>query len=87
MIIDYFIPEPLIVIKPIKVEQWTRGKTYYATFKEANISSGGETLDEAMRNVAELIACHYEYMTKNEERLGPALKKTLSVLREYIRTN
>lgn len=84
--ITSFAPEPYHAIAPISaVVQGTDGD-YMATFFDANIGSSGETHQEAVDNLKELIIMNFESLEgDDDESLGPLLKRQKAVLRQFIK--
>ena len=61
------------------------GNEFIATFFDANISTGGDTQQEAVANLQSLIADFYdELATTPLEKLGPSLQRRKHVLMEFV---
>jgi len=61
------------------------GGEFTATFFDANISTGGDSQEEAVANLQSLIADFYdELATMPLEELGPSLEKQKHVLMEFV---
>jgi hypothetical protein len=61
------------------------GDEFIATFFDANISTGGETEEEAMANLQTLIADFYDELSATpQEKLGPSLQRQKHVLVEFV---
>ena len=73
------------VQKPIPVTVRPDGDEFIATFFDANISTGGDTEQEAAANLQSLIADFYDdlVVTPNE-KLGPSLRRQKLVLVEFL---
>jgi hypothetical protein len=73
------------VQKPIPVTVRQDGDEFVATFFDANISTGGDTEQEAVSNLQSLIADFYDdLVTTPDEELGPSLRKQKLVLVEFL---
>jgi hypothetical protein len=84
--ITTFAPEPVEILKEIKVVVQNDEDEYIATFFDANVNAGGCNQVEAFENLKDLILSRYDYLNSQPpEKLGPALAKQISVLREFIR--
>lgn len=85
--IQTFAPEPYQLLAPISVaiESDDHGD-YIASFFDANISTSGETEQEAFDNLKNLILDIFDSLSKERpERLGPDPRRQLEVLRSFIR--
>jgi hypothetical protein len=73
------------VTKPIPVVIQIDGDDCIATFFDANISSGGDTPQEAFKNLHELMLSKLKlFESLPENRLGREPSKQLAVLRKHI---
>ena len=84
--IESLAPDPYRLVKPIPVvvEPVDEGE-FTATFYDASIAAAGETRDEAVDGVRDLIASTYEMLLEHDpKRLGPLPHRQLAVLREFI---
>jgi hypothetical protein len=87
-VIGTLSPEPYILRRSIPVHIRPSGENYIATFFDANISTSGETEEEAFSNLKSLLTDSFEYLDSvPEEQLGPEPLRQLGVLREFIGTN
>lgn len=90
-------PQPLIVpitaladpgynlTRHIYVNVYGEEGDFTATFFDANLSSGGETREEAVRNLRELILMAYQSLKDDrDEDLGPRMVHQRRVLSEFI---
>jgi hypothetical protein len=82
--VETLAPEPfdlkrafLVVVAPVEDE-------FEATFFDANIGTTGDTEEEAVRDLKALMVDTFEYLERNESRLGPEPARQLAVLRELI---
>jgi hypothetical protein len=61
------------------------GNEFTATFFDANISTGGDTEQEAVANLQSLIADFYDDLVATpDEKLGPSLRRQKLVLVEFV---
>src|ERR1017187_1037218 len=79
-------PEPYCLKRAIPVHvQRDDGQGFIATFFDANISTSGETEEEAFSNLRSLIAESFDYLESVPiEELGPEPLRQLVVLREFV---
>lgn len=84
--VDTLAPEPLILVRPFRVTVERHEDEYRASFVDANLSAFGETRNEALWALKDLIAATFEMLSDlGEARLGPGPARQLQVLREFIR--
>lgn len=85
--IQTFAPEPYQLLAPIRVTLETDGhEGCLASFFDANISTTGDTEQEAFDNLKNLILDVFDSLGKERpERLGPEPRRQLEVLRSLIR--
>ena len=80
------LPEPYEVIKPLYVSIRIEEDQYIASFFDANLSESGDTREEAVLNLKEIIATTFEILiTMDESELGPGPLQQRKVLEEYVR--
>ncbi|MHC4406628.1 MAG: hypothetical protein ACYTG0_43950 [Planctomycetota bacterium] len=73
------------LLKSIPVTIRQDGDEFIATFFDANISTGGDTQQEAVANLQSLIADFYDELTATpQEALGPSLQRQKHVLVEFV---
>ncbi len=73
------------VQKPIPVTIYQDGEEFTATFFDANISTGGDTEQEAVANLQNLIADFYDELAATPDgQLGPSLQRQKLVLMEFV---
>lgn len=73
------------VLKSIPVTIRQDGEESIATFFDANISTGGDTQQEAVANLQSLIADFYDELAATpQEELGPSLQRQKHVLAEFV---
>jgi len=83
--IQTFTPEPYILIKPFEVVILKGDNCYVSSFLDANIHSGGETVNEAFDNLKYAILYTYKHLSCfHLMELGPVPTRQLAVLREFI---
>jgi len=83
--IESFAPEPYKILKPFHVVVRFQDEQYIASFFDANINTSGDTQEEAVSNIKDIIIGTYELLDSlNEEELGPEPKKRITILREFI---
>lgn len=79
-------PDPYDVLTTIQIVVRAQEDEYLATFFDANLSASGETPEEAVMGLKDVIAAAYEALSEHEEeQLGPGPARQLAVLREFIR--
>lgn len=84
--IDTLAPEPLEVIRPFHVTIEPYEDEYRASFFDANLTAFGETRNEAIWNLKDIIAATFEILVDvGEAKLGPGPARQFRVLREFIR--
>jgi predicted RNase H-like HicB family nuclease len=84
--IQSFAPEAYEVLKPIPVEIEADGDSFVATFRDASISTSGDTEQEAFENLKSLILDIFDSLRREpDENLGPVPRRQLAVLRDVIR--
>ncbi len=84
--IDTLAPEPLVVVRPFHVTVEPYEDEYRASFVDANLSAFGETRNEAVWVLKDIIAATFEMLSDlGEARLGPGPARRFQVLREFIR--
>jgi len=78
-------PEPYTLRRSIPVHIQPSGESFVATFFDANISTSGETQEEAFSNLKSLLIDTFEYLESvPKEQLGPEPFRQIAVLREFI---
>jgi predicted RNase H-like HicB family nuclease len=85
MPIETFAPEPYRVRRAIPIVVRSSGDGFVASFVDANISSSGDTQQEAYANVKELILDVFDRLNSlPAQKLGPGPARQLEVLREFV---
>ena len=83
--VETFAPEPYKMKRPIPLSLQRRADGYIASFVEANVNSSGDTQQEALANVKELILDAFDSLSSlPPSTLGPGPTRQLAVLREFI---
>ena len=81
-----FAPEPFELVKDILVVVQSTGEDFTASFFDANIHASGDTQEEAVANLKDVMLIMLRRFEKEpEHRLGPEPKRQLAVLRDFIR--
>lgn len=84
--IDTLAPESLEVTRPFHVTVEPYEDEYRASFVDANLSAFGETRNEAVWALKDILAATFEMLSDlGEARLGPGPARQFQVLREFIR--
>jgi predicted RNase H-like HicB family nuclease len=86
VVVDTMAPEPIDVIRPFHVVVEPYEDEMRASFDDANLSAFGETRNEAIWNLKDLIAGTFEILDAHEpEQLGPGPARQLEVLKQFIK--
>jgi predicted RNase H-like HicB family nuclease len=81
------VPEPYELTRDIPAVLQPVDDGFIATFFDANISTSGDTEEEAVSNLRSLILDIFEYLeSEPTEALGPEPRRQLEVLRAFIRS-
>jgi hypothetical protein len=84
--INSFAPEPFEVVKEIRVVIEESDGEHMAHFFDAGIGAQGCNQQEAVDNLKDAMLSAFDYLDPlPEAKLGPALRKQIAVLREYVR--
>lgn len=84
--IESFAPEPYEAIKPFHAVIELQEGEYIASFFDANINASGETPEEAVNNLKDIIIANFELFKEYDEaHLGPIPSRKIKVLKEFIR--
>jgi hypothetical protein len=73
-----------ILQRPINVTMEMIDDSFVASFSRANINASGDTLDEALFNLASLIDDLWRVLSENRHRLGPGPAHQYAVLQQHI---
>ena len=82
------LPDPTLrLVLPIcAVVERLDSDDYMAEAPDADVYASGDTEDEAIRNLEDMIAATFgHFSTVPQERLGPIPRRQLKVLRRHIR--
>jgi dCTP deaminase len=83
--ITSFAPEPYELLRQPLVVIQQDGEGYTASLFEANIHASGDTEEEALRNLKDLILDVFDSLSaESPETLGPEPTRQLAVLKEFI---
>jgi predicted RNase H-like HicB family nuclease len=83
--IDSLKPEPYNVLRTIHAVVSSCEGNYIASFVDANINSSGETLEEAIHNIKDMIVITYESLKQEDKkRLGPDSLRQMMILDQFI---
>jgi len=86
IVVDTMAPEPIAVIRPFHIVVEPYEGEMKASFDDANLSAFGETRNEAIWNLKDLIAATFEILEAHRpEQLGPGPARQLEVLRQFIK--
>lgn len=84
--ITTLVPAPFKVIREIPIVVQPADEGFTATFFDANISTSGDTQEEALENVKSLLVDLLDDLEKEPaERLGPEPMRQLKVLKAFMR--
>jgi hypothetical protein len=86
VLIESFAPEPYEIIKPFHAVIKFQEDQYIASFFDANLSTSGDTQEESIGNLKDIILGTFEIlMTMDEKKLGPGPLRQRGLLAEFIR--
>jgi len=78
-------PASLQVIRPFQVVVTANNDAYVATWYDAHLSASGDTREEAVYNLKDVIAGAMEVLgAHSEDQLGPAVARQLKVLQQFV---
>ncbi len=84
--ISTFAPEPFEVIRDFSIVVRPEEESYIATLFDSNISSSGETREEAVANLKDLILMIFQdFENEDDSQLGPAMIRQKHTLLSLIR--
>jgi hypothetical protein len=84
--IQSLAPEPYEVVRRIDALVRRSGDSFVASFADANIGASGDTFEEALENLKDMLVVSCEMLySLSDERLGPEPQHQKAVLREFIR--
>jgi predicted RNase H-like HicB family nuclease len=85
VVVSTFSPEPYTVKQPIPVNIRLSGESFIASFFDANISTSGETEEEAFSNLKSLLVETFDFLESlPEQQLGPEPLRQITVLRDFV---
>lgn len=73
------------ILKPISAKITSNGQDYIASFLEANISASGDSIDQSVDNLKDIIQLKFLRLSETEELLGNSLKGQLKVLQKFLK--
>jgi len=83
--IDSVAPEPYKLRRPFTATVQSDSPGFVASFPEASIHASGETQDEAIANLKDMIVLVYRCLSgEPADRLGDGPAQQLAVLRKYL---
>ncbi len=86
VMIDTMAPEPIEIVRPFHVVVEPYEDEFKASFYDANLSSFGDTRNEAIWNLKDLLAATFEMLTEHDPKLlGPGPARELVVLRQFLK--
>ena len=78
-------PAPFIVRRPIPVTIQVTDEDSIASFLEANVNASGDTLQEAFRNLCDMLIAKFDFLESlDPAKLGREPQRQLAVLREFV---
>src|SRR5436190_5695058 len=84
--IETFDPEPFELRRPVSVVVQAFGNSFVASLFDANINASGETAQDAVANLKDLILALFIRLGKEpKERLGKGPARQLAVLEGMLR--
>lgn len=83
--IQSLAPEPFELLKPIHALVQQSGEDFVASFLDANINASGETQEESLTNLKDLIVGSFEALQTIADKLGPGPSKQLAVLGQFLK--
>lgn len=85
LVVRSLAPEPYRLLRPLEVSVRREEDTYIATFYDANLSASGDTPEEAVMNLKDVVVAAHEALSGlNPEQLGPGPAEQIAVLKEFI---
>ncbi len=73
------------IINAIPAQIEIEDGVFVASFVEANINASGETKDEAIEMLKDMVAWTYQLLCQKESALGQQPQRQLAVLRRFVR--
>lgn len=84
--VQTFSPEPYEITTPFHVVVNAEDDQWVATWFDANLNASGDTREEAISNLKDIIVAVFESLSGHSaDRLGRGPAKQLQVLRKFIR--
>jgi predicted RNase H-like HicB family nuclease len=82
--IETLASEDFALLRPFQIVVQPVEAGYLATFFDAGVSTGGDTQEEAVANLKDLLIDLFEAHEQDEAILGPVPAKQLAVLRTIL---
>ena len=79
-------PARLVLLRSIPVSVQQDDGAYLASFEDANVNASGETLNDALDMLKEMIVFTYDLVSDKKAVLGIGPQKQLAALRRFVRT-
>ena len=77
--------ESVQLLKPFNVVVQGEADEYIATFFDANVNASGETPEEAVANLKDVLIGTFENLSNIADKLGLESSRRLAVLKQFIR--
>ena len=75
------------VVRPIPVLVRPESGAYVVSLGDSAISASGETVEEAVAGLADIIASKFHLFSRKESILGERPRRQLHTLRQYLRSD
>ncbi|MFZ0035067.1 MAG: hypothetical protein WAK60_08795 [Sedimentisphaerales bacterium] len=83
--IESFAPKPYKILKPFHIVVKFLEGQYIASFFDANLGTGGDTPEESVLNLKDLLIETFDILNEIEdEKLGPGPLQQKAVLKEFL---
>ena len=84
--VETFAPEPYRLLRPFHVVVQPYHDEYVATYFDANIGATGDTQEEAVANLKDVILSLYEHLRAlSDAQLGPEPRRQRRILQSLIK--
>lgn len=79
-------PAPFELVRDIHIVVQPSGDDFIASFFDANVNASGDTQQEAVANLKDIMLSMFRrFSAEPEDKLGPEPKRQLAVLRQFIK--
>ena len=86
VVVDTMAPEAIVVIQPFHILVEPYENEFKASFYDANLSAFGDTRNEAIWYLKDLLAMTFEMLCEHDpKRLGPGPARELDVLKQFLK--